>query len=254
MVEPSKGKRSEDDVLEAILGQRARKPERRIRRRRRPPRDEHADPRRQPSHGERDRFLRRAVEPLHVVDREQHRLTLGEDGEDADERRRRRPRRRRPVRLLAQERRAERPLLDDGKPRARAVEDVADEVGERSVGEVGLALRRLRLEHAEPATARQADARRPEGRLPDPGRSVDGDGARRIRHPVEEAPDRCKLGLAAENLVLHCRSDPTAHARAAAGDLEAVDGRPAPAHPPQDSYWTIRSTSPVPGNTLRFET
>ena len=73
---------------------------------------------RQPPERERESLLGGRVEPLKIVDRDEHGLLLDEDGKDADERGGRRSRWRLRTRFVAQESRFERTFLDGrGSPR-----------------------------------------------------------------------------------------------------------------------------------------
>ena len=136
----------------------------------------------------------------------------GERRQDADQPGRRRPRIGRFVRLGAQQGNRKRPLLRRGQGRARLVERLAEQVGERNVGELRLALRRTDLEHPVGPVLGSPDRLQPERRLANAGLALDqqSEGAR--RNPVEEPFDRLQLGLATDyrvhaRLVRHSRAE-----------------------------------------------
>ncbi len=100
--------------------------------------------------------------------------------------------------LGAQQRNGKRPLLRRGQGRARQVERLAEEVGERNVGELRLALRRTDLEHPVGPVLGSPDHLQPERRLADACLALDQQSEGTRRNPVEEPFDRLQLGLATD--------------------------------------------------------
>ena len=82
-----------NDALEAVVRQRVGDPERKLASGFGTAGEQQTDGARQPAEREREGLLGGRVEPLEIVDRDEHGLPLGESGEDADERGGRRSRR-----------------------------------------------------------------------------------------------------------------------------------------------------------------
>jgi hypothetical protein len=85
VVQRCEGERSRDDAFDPTLRPRAFEPQRHIARNLHASRQQQADARRQPPCRERQRPLGRRIEPLHVVDRQEHRpgsRELGQHGHD----------------------------------------------------------------------------------------------------------------------------------------------------------------------------
>ena len=198
--------RSDDDPLTTVVRQRTREPERQVGVSFDPPRHEQREPGRQPPRREREGLLRRRVEPLDVVDRQQHGAPRRERVQDGDQRGRGRSRVRRLVRLSEQERRFERAPLQRRQLALRLLERGADEVGDRRVRELRLALRRARLQHAETARIGSPHRLEPERRLADPRLAVEDERGRTFGRAVEEAPGCGELLLAADDRGLHATS------------------------------------------------
>ena len=116
--------------------------------------------RRQAACCELERALRRAVEPLHVVDGDDHRAPRGEGAEDAEEPHGGRSRVRLPVLLGTEQRHVECAALRQGKLGSHLGVRRRDEIGERRVGERRFRLRGPGDENAKLALARHAAAPR----------------------------------------------------------------------------------------------
>ena len=143
----------------------------------------------EPAAGEQERLQRRLVEPLRVVDRHQHRLLLGGDGEQAQQPGRDREaivRRGRPERQRA----AQRACLDLGDV-VEPVEQRRDELGQPGERDVGLGLDAAGAQHAQPG--RLADRPSHQRGLADPGLAVHEQraalaGASLRQQPVNPCP------------------------------------------------------------------
>ena len=209
VVELGQRERPRHDALDAALRKRPREPERQLLAACRSASQEQAEPSRQPAGRERERSLGGRVEPLHVVDSDEHRAALRERREHPDEARRDRPRVGALVRLAPQQRRRQRPLLHGRQRIAQALEHVADEIGKRGEGEPSLALGRPRPQHAQPSRLGEPDRLQPDGRLADPSLSLDDERGRLVRERRKEPLDRRELRVAPDNLVAHPASRST---------------------------------------------
>ena len=183
--------------------ERSRQPERKVVVAGRASGEQQAGASRQPAHGELERLSRRGVEPLHVVDRDEQRLPLGERGEHADQRRRRRACVGRVVAFAAQQRRREGALLDGRKRRAGLVEGGADEIRERRVRQRRLALRRTRLEDTDRPRLRGAHGLEPHRGLADACLALDDERDRPGVYVVEEASDERQLRVSTDDGAVH---------------------------------------------------
>ena len=191
------------DALDALRRKRSRKPERELDTDGRAAGEQQAGASGQPAHGELERLPRRRVEPLHVVDRDEQRLPLGEGGEHADQRRRRRACVCRFVALAPQQRRRESPFLDGRQRSASLVEGRADEIRERGIRQRRLALRRTRLEDAERPRLGGAHGLEPHRGLADPCLALDHERDRPGVHVVEEASDEGELRVPTDDGAVH---------------------------------------------------
>lgn len=102
---------------------------------------------RQPPRHKLEHSLGSQIDPLHVIDRDEHGADTTHVGEHPNDRRGRRPR----IHGLragdAQQRRCERKLLRAGQLCSCVVEGGTDQVGQRRIGEPRLALRRPGPQH-----------------------------------------------------------------------------------------------------------
>ena len=203
LVQTGEGERSGGDTLDALRRKRSRKPERELDTDGRAAGEQQAGASGQPAHGELERLPRRRVEPLHVVDRDEQRLPLGEGGEHADQRRRRRACVCRFVALAPQQRRRESPFLDGRQRSASLVEGRADEIRERGIRQRRLALRRTRLEDAERPRLGGAHGLEPDRGLADPCFALDHERDRPGVHVVEEASDEGELRVPTDDGAVH---------------------------------------------------
>jgi len=99
---------------------------------------------RQPARRELQRPPGRKVNPLHIADRHQHRLLADELGKHPDHGSRHSPRIGRLTAGDTQQRGGQRQLLRMREPRTRLVERRADDVRQRRIGKLRLALGRPR--------------------------------------------------------------------------------------------------------------
>jgi hypothetical protein len=134
-----------------------------------------------------ERPRRGAVEPVQVVDGEQHRperpdgsqRTEHRDGNGASIRRG-------PVVLAEQQRDLQRAALRSGKRREDALELLPQQIAECGEGERGLGLYGASLEQSEPGTLRHRDPAPPQGGLADPRLTLEHQGARERVRRLEE--------------------------------------------------------------------
>jgi hypothetical protein len=142
------------------------------------------------------------VEPLDVVDRDDERALLGQRLERAANADAERTRIDRPAGgVLDEQGDFERTPLRCRECGKRLVEHVLEEVGEPSVLEAALGLRRPRDEDARAALPRRIERRTPESGLPDPGLPLERD--RRRRATGEERPERAELIVPAHQVDRH---------------------------------------------------
>ena len=157
---------------------------------------------------ERERARRRCVEPLHVVDCQQHRASLAEhvqhvahrdtEGAVVD---------RFVCGFLVQQRNLERPPPRHRQQRRDIGEDLLEEVAETDVRETPLGLRGPRREHDQAALARRGHPFEPERRLADPRLAVQHEPGRSVRRPADEGLNGSELPLPADDLGRHLRLD-----------------------------------------------
>jgi hypothetical protein len=133
---------------------------------------------------------RRRIQPLDVVDRDNHRTGRGQRAQNPQ----RRDRHGSLVRWSAldfgsEEGRVQGPLLGGREIGQLEVEEVT----KRRVGEAGLRFRRAAGQHPMTACPRDGHARAPPCRLADPGRPLQEQGRRSLRHRPDErlGPEHC---------------------------------------------------------------
>jgi hypothetical protein len=141
---------------------------------------------------ERQRPGRGHIQPLDVVDGDEHRTGRGQRAQDSQ----RRDRHRSLVRWGTLELRAQEGGIQRALLRGREVGELeVEEVSERRTGEQGLRFRPPAGQH--PVTSRPGDrhARMPQGRLADPGRSLQEQGRGPARHRPDEGRHPGELAL-----------------------------------------------------------
>ncbi len=148
----------------------------------------------QPANGERQRVGGRAVEPLDVVDGDDHFALPCEGSERAE---RRNPRRQRPrrltLRVLQQQRNLERAAPRRRQQREQVGEHALEQVTEAGVREAALCLRGTGGEHTYATSRRGVDACEPERRLADPRRALDEKRSQTCARRGEELVERGEL-------------------------------------------------------------
>ena len=174
----------------------------------RPTRQQQSQPGRQSTRRERQRLARGRVEPLHIVDRNEHRPLLRKSRENRKEAARRRPRQGSFIRVGAQERRRERALLHIRKLIAHLVERRSHKIRQRGVGERRLRLCGPCLQDAERVRLCGCDRLHPQGCLADPGLALDDQRRRSPRNTREETSDLTELMLTTNDQVRHYASMP----------------------------------------------
>lgn len=163
----------------------------------RPPCEQQPHSSGQAARGELEPARRSPVEPLHVVDRDDERLTLRERREQGDERAADRA-------LVCtaaapEQRRFERTLLWLRELVAAFVIGHSNEVGERGIRQHRLALSRLRAQHPVAAALSCGNALEPKRGLADARLALKQQRIRLVRFPGEEVVDRGELGVAADD-------------------------------------------------------
>ena len=167
----------------------------------------------QTSQDERQGVRGRRVDPLHVVDGEQHRSLVREQPERTQDRHGNGVTVRAPVvALRAEQGHLQRPALGSRELIGHMLEAFVQQIGEGGVGE-----RRLRL----PRTARQdvgtrccgeRDALEPQDGLPDPRRAAEDHAGRSCRGRLDERHDRSEFVLTSDRLVAgHRRASTRPH-------------------------------------------
>ena len=154
------------------------------------------DAAREPSGRERQDGLAGRVEPLHIVDRHQHRRLRRQAVDHRGERRRDDALiGRRPLAARPQQHPVDRDALHLGQLGQHRGVDVAEEVGHRRVGEHGLGLPDTRREHPESALACRRDTGQPQRGLADAGLAVDDEPGRLMfREPRNSSTARNSAG------------------------------------------------------------
>ena len=156
----------------------------------------------QPPQRERERALRRRVEPLDVVDRDEHRLAFGEHLECSPDRHGHRPEVDRGVLRLAQEQSdLERAPSGARELRGDVGKGLLEQVSERGVGNAAFELTGSRGQHAEAVSASRLCSRRPQRRLADAGLALEHECRGRVLdRAVEEGLDRAELVVPANHV------------------------------------------------------
>ena len=153
----------------------------------------------EPAGGEDERLRRGRIQPMRVVDRDDHAATGRELAQNVEQRQPDRPAIKRLLRrLLAQQRDTECApprRCDAGEIVER---DILEQVAESCERELGFGVARARCEDAELQLAGRADARLPERRLADARRAREDECAcRSVR--LDEAAHALELGLATDD-------------------------------------------------------
>ena len=145
---------------------------------------------------------RRSVQPLDIVDREQDRLTLGEQVQRATDGHGQRSEVDRRARLLAEQQRGlERTPTGRFELVDHFPEYVFEQVSQPGVFDPQLDLGGARRQDAKPAVSRSLDTGEPDRRLPDPRLALqDQPRHARAGRPVEEGMDRAELVVPAEQI------------------------------------------------------
>ena len=203
------GKRPQDDTLKRVRRQRAVELERHFRRTLTASGDEQPQLHRQSAYRELQRPSRRQIDPLHVVDRHQHRLLADEFSEHPDDSSRHSPR----IGGLAagdtQQRGGKRKLLRTRELRTRLVERRTDDVSQRRIGKLRLALGRPSPQHPIPTSLRETNGLEPDRRLPDPSLAFNEQRPRAARRGIKERRHHRDLPLTADHRRL--MRDPPSH-------------------------------------------
>jgi hypothetical protein len=199
-------------------------------------RHEHPEPRGQPTADELEHALGRAIQPLHVVDRDDEWTLCFQCCHDAQERGCDRARVSRRRRLPPQQRHLERLALRRRKLAAHFIERTADEISECGVRERCLGLCWVGVEHAIAKLLSRTYRLQPESCLANPGLALDCKRDRAVRHALDKACDSSRLVLASNHVdhsgrTLNCHAackriapEPgvTPQLRAAAEDVSIV--------------------------------
>ena len=149
VMERGKRERTGGDAQQSVLRQRSGEPQWQLLSGPHPVCEQYTDFRRQAAKREGQRLCRGRIEPLDVVHGEQHRAPLGTRCEHADEGGCRRPRGGSVAGVVPGESASQRALLDWRKGRSHLIERLDDQIRERDVRQLLLALSWLRL--GEPA-------------------------------------------------------------------------------------------------------
>ena len=151
-----------------------------------------------------DRARRRLIQPLHIVDRDEHRLALREQLQ----RRANGHRKGAEVDQLVCIVPDEQGDLERAPPRSRqlmqhAGQRVLEQVSQPGMSNSELDLGGSRGQDTQPALPRRLDPGEPERRLPDPRHSLQDERRRARSLPAEEAVERPQLLVAADDLDCH---------------------------------------------------
>jgi hypothetical protein len=161
----------------------------------------HQDPDRrilQTTNHERQHPRRGHIQPLHVVDRDDHRIGSGHRAQGSQRGHRHRPLVRwGTLDFRSQECGVQRALLRRRQIRQLEVEEVT----KRRVGQAGLRFRCAASEHPEASCPREGHGRVPQRRLADPGGSLKDQGRGPPSRRVEEILRLGELGIPAEDPV-----------------------------------------------------
>jgi hypothetical protein len=148
------------------------------------------------------RVPRGRIEPMDVVDRDEHGCARRQRPYDMEEAERDRSRLgRHPVGLDAQQSDAQCPPLRRGQHRQRLIADFLEEVDQPRKCEPCLGAARPRREHLQPALPRGGDPRLPQRRLPD-SRSADENEAAKARAGRQELANSRELLVTSDWLCL----------------------------------------------------
>lgn len=143
---------------------------------------------------------RRPVEPLEVVDREEHRPNTSHGPDDADRRDRDRARLGPLVALAPEEGDLERSPLRSRELGEDGVVEAVEEVDEPGERQVGVARRGAGGEDAPRPPSCRGDGRLEERRLADPGLSLEEQTSQALVDRVEDALDRGELARPADHV------------------------------------------------------
>ena len=157
-----------------------------------------------PSQRKCERTRRRGVQPLEIVDRNEHRGVFGEQLQGAARSNAERPwihciR----CRLVEKKRDLQRALSWCGQRREHLVEDVLEQIAKPDVREIALGLGRSGGENPLAQGARVLDACKPECRFPDPRFAFEHERGRRNLRFADEDLDRGKFVLPTDDLAGH---------------------------------------------------
>jgi hypothetical protein len=155
---------------------------------------------RQTPEDERQHPGRRAVEPLHVIDRDDDRPACREAAQDVSRGKGDGPGIGRAAGVLAPQRRAvERSAQGTREVVECCLRTVCQEIAKGRVRHPGFRLRGPRHEHGQVPLARLGDTGQPQRGLADPGASLKDQSARAGRQAREEVGDRVELLLATDD-------------------------------------------------------
>ena len=158
---------------------------------------------REPHHG-----LARRIQPLHIVDHQQHRRSPGQHRDRRPEPGRNHPRlRRSPPRLVQQQRHPQRPRLRPRQLTDHRLQMLLQQVGQPGKSQRQLALGGHGLHHREPAPGRQRRPHAQQRGLAHPRRPGQHQRPRPAPQPVHKPAQRRELRLPAQHLRRH-RSPP----------------------------------------------
>ena len=145
--------------------------------------------------GEREADCREsgAVEPLEIVDCDEHGSIASENPERAEEGRGDRTLVDGDLGRAQEERGLDGSALQRRQLRKRVGGRPLEEVRQAGEGEPGLGLTRTRTQHPISTYLRHVETRRPQRGLPDPRFAGDHDGARQLFEPLQDARDRAYL-------------------------------------------------------------
>ena len=182
---------------------------------------------------ERERALGRAVEPLDVVDRQQRGRLLCQRPEHPEQAQSDRALERLlSLRLGAQQRHLQRAPLRGGQTGEGGLGHVGEQIAERRVGQLRLALARPAAQHALPASGGGREPLVPEGRLADADLAFQEQRNRARVDRAEELLHAIELGVAAYERARACgvrqcpsQSERSCYACAAGGNLLRTTAR-----------------------------
>ena len=176
---------------------------------------------------EAERRGRGGIEPLVVVDRDDHRSTGSERSEDRLDGDAERPWVERPSAIRAQQRRVERATARSRELLQDLRRDLPEQVAEHEVREAALGFGRAGAQDVEESLVSGRRRRQPEGGLPDAGLTLENQRPDPARRSIQERVDLHERGIAADDLAVH-----------------RADHRPRPA-PPQMRCTLVRERDPI---------